>query len=272
MIRQNLHTHTRFDDGACTPAEMAQAALDAGLTSLGFSGHSPLPWANDWTLSTDNLRDYLAAVADVKDAFAGRLAVYSGLEWDSASAREPDGFDYVIGSVHHLPVDGCFPSVDESPEATRRMLTECFHDDPCALAEAYFAEVRALAAAPFVDIVGHFDLLTKYDEKHGFFDETAPRYVDAAMSALEALVRADKLFEVNTGAIASGWRTAPYPSRRFLRELKLRGARIVVSSDAHRAECIACRFPEAEQLLRELGFRERWELTENGFAPLPLQH
>ena len=270
MIRQNLHTHTYFDDGQNTPAEMAQAALDAGLTSLGFSGHSPLPWANDWALSAEKLPDYLAAVAEVKDAFAGRLAVYSGLEWDTASARDIVGFDYVIGSVHHLPVGGEFPSVDEAPEVTRRLLAERFRGDPCALAEAYYAEVRALADVPFVDIVGHFDLLTKYDEKYGFFDETAPRYVDAAMSALEALVRADKLFEVNTGAIASGWRTAPYPSRRILRELKERGARIVVSADAHRAECVACRFPEAEELLRELGFRERWELTECGFVPLPL--
>ena len=270
MIRQNLHTHTRFDDGAAAPAEMAQAALDAGLTSLGFSGHSPLPWPNDWALTAENLPDYLAAVADVKAAFAGRLAVYSGLEWDIASPPEADGFDFVIGSVHHVPFGGDYPSVDEAPEITRRVLRECFQGDACALAEAYFAEVRALADVPFVDIVGHFDLPTKFDEKHGFFDETAPRYVDAAMSALEALVRADKLFEVNTGAIATGWRTVPYPSRRFLRELKTRGARLLVSSDAHRPDRVACGFPEAEELLRELGFRERWELTESGFVPLPL--
>lgn len=270
MIRQNLHTHTRFDDGADTPAEMAQAALDAGLTSLGFSGHSPLPWANDWAIPQEDLPDYLTAVTDVKAAFAGRLAVYSGLEWDIASPRDVDGLDYVIGSVHHIPFGGGHPSVDEAPETTRRMLRECFHDSPCALAEAYFAEVRALADVSFVDIVGHFDLLTKFDEKHGFFDETAPRYVDAAMSALEALVRADKIFEVNTGAVARGWRSTPYPSRRVLRELKLRGARVLVSSDAHRAEYIACRFAETEELLRELGFRERWELTDAGFAPMAL--
>ena len=270
MIRQNLHTHTVYDDGDNTPAEMAQAALDAGLTSLGFSGHSPLPWANDWTLTTENLSDYLNAVADVKSAFAGRLPVYSGLEWDLASTQETGGFDYVIGSVHHVPVGGGYISVDESPDITRRTLRECCHDDACALAEAYFAEVRTLADIPFVDIVGHFDLLTKFDEKYGFFDETAPRYVDAAMNALEALVRAEKIFEVNTGAIARGWRASPYPSRFLLRELQVRGARILVSSDAHRIGGIVCRFSETEQLLRELGFRERWELTESGFVPLPL--
>ena len=40
--RQNLHTHTTWDDGAASPMDMARAAMDAGLTSLGFSIHSPL--------------------------------------------------------------------------------------------------------------------------------------------------------------------------------------------------------------------------------------
>ena len=268
MIRQNLHTHTVFDDGKNAPAEMAQAALDAGLTSLGFSGHSPLPWRNEWTLSAEKMPDYLAAVEDAKNAFAGRLAVYSGIEWDTASAPDVRGFDYVIGSVHSLPIGGRFPSVDESPEATRRMLREFFHGDPCALAEAYYAAVRALADVPFVDIVGHFDLLTKFDEKHAFFDETAPRYVDAAMDAMDALIRADKIFEVNTGAISRGWHTAPYPAAFLLRELKARGARVLVSSDAHSAAGVACAFPETEALLRETGFRVRWEYSEKGFVPV----
>jgi len=271
MIRQNLHTHTVFDDGKNTPAEMAQAALDAGLTSLGFSGHSPLPWQNDWAMTPEGMSAWLAAAEDAKRTFTGRLTVYSGLEWDAASSPDVRGFDYVIGSVHHVAVGGEVVSVDESPEITREAISRLYGGDAAAMAEAYFAAVRALADVPFVDIVGHFDLLTKFDEKHALFDETAPRYSDAAMGALEALARADKLFEVNTGAIARGWRTTPYPSVPLLRELKARGARVLVTSDAHSTSGIACAFPETEKLLREIGFRERWELTGQGFAPVPLE-
>ena len=271
MIRQNLHTHTVFDDGKNTPMEMARAALDAGLSSLGFSGHSTLPWVNDWTLAPECVPDYLAAVEDTKRTFAGRLTVYSGLEWDAASEQDISGFDYIIGSVHHVFTGGTPLSVDESPEATRAAIGRCYAGDASALAGAYYASVRALAALPFVDIVGHFDLITKFDEKHGFFDETAPRYRNAAMDALEALVRADKLFEVNTGAISRGWRTTPYPSVFLLRELKSRGARVLVSSDAHSTDGIAVAFSETEAMLRDLGFRERWELTDRGFAPVPLE-
>lgn len=49
-MRQNLHTHTTFCDGKNTAEEMILAALELGMDSLGFSGHSPLEgecWAMD---------------------------------------------------------------------------------------------------------------------------------------------------------------------------------------------------------------------------------
>ena len=39
-VRADFHVHTAFCDGAATPREMAEAARTAGLTALGFSGHS----------------------------------------------------------------------------------------------------------------------------------------------------------------------------------------------------------------------------------------
>ncbi len=269
MIRQNLHTHTVYDDGKNTPAEMARAALDAGLTSLGFSGHSVLPYENDWAMTERSAAEYLADVERTRREFAGRLEIFLGLEWDLLSAP-PEGFDYVIGSVHHLgPALPGF-TVDESPEATRTGLREHFGGSTADMAEAYFAQYEALAACPFADVVGHFDLLTKFDEKEGIFDEADPRFLDAAMAALELLCRADRIFEVNTGAISRGWRTTPYPSLRLLRELRDRGARVMVTSDAHSADSLTCAFARTEAMLRELGFRETWELAEGGFRPVPM--
>ncbi|MGM9615367.1 MAG: histidinol-phosphatase HisJ family protein [Oscillospiraceae bacterium] len=271
MIRQNLHTHTCFCDGKNSPMDMAQAALDAGLTSLGFSGHSGLPWDNDWGMTDEKAPAYRAAVAEAKAAFAGRLEIFCGLEWDAVSAPETaEGYDYVIGSVHHIDMGGEYPSVDDTPEVSKAALADYFGGDADAMAEAYFAQYLALAKTPFVDIVGHFDLLTKYDEKYAFFDEASPRYLDAAMAGMEALLKADKLFEVNTGAMGRGWRTAPYPSPRLLAELNARKARVLITSDAHSADTINYAFSEMEALLRGIGFREIWELTDQGFVPRPL--
>lgn len=269
MILQNLHTHTIYDDGKNTPLEMARAAIDAGFTALGFSGHSVLPYENDWAMTEVSCREYNAAVEAVREALQGRLTVFRGLEWDHTSPP-PAGYDYIIGSVHHLPAVAQSFTVDETRVHTLNALNGYFRGDKNAFATAYFAEYDALAGVPAVDIVGHFDLLTKFDEPDPVFDPEDPVYLDAAMAAMEALLRADKLFEVNTGAISRGYRTAPYPSVTLLKELRSRRARVLVASDAHSADAIACAFPETEALLRELGFRETWELTERGFVPRPL--
>ena len=269
MIRQNLHTHTLFDDGKNTPLEMAQAALDAGLSSLGFSGHSVLPFPNDWSLTEDRVPVYLAAVEEAKEAFRGRLEICSGIEWDGLSRQSIDGFDYVIGSLHHIAAGGEALSIDESPEETRRILQQYYHGNEDAMSAAYFAQYAGLAENPAIDIVGHFDVLTKFSEKEPLFRGSTPSYRDCAMAAMELLVRADKIFEVNTGAIAAGWRATPYPSVRLLRELKARNARVLISSDAHRASAIGYGFEDAEALLRELRFREIWHFSHGGFVPYP---
>ena len=269
MIRQNLHTHTLYDDGDSTPGEMAAGAAAAGLTSLGFSGHSVLPYDNDWAMTERSREAWLTDVEKTRRAMAGRLGIFLGLEWDLLSGP-PEGYDYVIGSIHHIGAGTPPATVDESPEATRAVISEEYASDPDAFAEAYFAQYQRLAACPFVDIVGHFDLLTKFDEKEAIFDARSRRFREAALAALETLCRAGKIFEVNTGAIARNWRTAPYPAPELLRELKARGARVLVTSDAHRADAVAFAFPAAEQLLRDTGFREIWELTDRGFVPARL--
>ena len=269
MIRQNLHTHTVYDDGKNTPPEMAQAALDAGLASLGFSGHSILPFDNDWAMTALSQAQFMAEVSRTRYAFSGRLSVFCGLEWDLLSAP-PEGFDYIIGSIHHLPVNGGIVSVDESRGTTEHALTGHFGGDADAYARAYYAQYEALAGVDAVDIVGHFDLLTKFNEPEPLFDENSPKFLDAAISAMETLLKKDKIFEVNTGAMQRGYRTAPYPSVRLLRELKARNARILVSSDAHSADGVAFAFAETEEMLRSMGFRELWTLTEQGFAPTPI--
>ena len=267
MIPQNLHTHTVFDDGTATVMDMARAALDAGITSLGFSGHSTLPYRDNWEIKPGRMPAYLAAVTEAKDAFRGCLSIYSGLELDSTSAMPEEHFDYIIGSIHHIVKDGQYLSIDYKPAVSRDILDVHFRGDRDAMAEAYFAQYDAIAQNPRVDIVGHFDLLSKFDEVADLFDSSAPAYRDAAMAAMESLLHAGKIFEVNTGAMSRGYRTAPYPGEFLLRELKARGGRILVASDSHATSTITHAFDAVEDLLVSIGFREIWVLGENGFAP-----
>ena len=262
--RQNLHTHTNFDDGKNTPVEMAQAALDAGLESLGFSGHSTVPYENDWTLQ--DIPAYLAAVKAAQARFEGRLTIYNGLEFDLTSRQELSGFDYIIGSIHHIDIGDDYPSIDDTAEIADDILCDYFHCDKNAMLQAYFEQYDLLARHPAVDIVGHFDLITKFNR----FDESSTFYRDCAMAALETLVRADKIFEVNTGAMARGYRSVPYPAPFFLRELKAHRARVLITSDAHSTGAITYAFRGTAELLQSIGFTELWEYAAGGFRPVRL--
>ena len=270
MIRQNLHTHSAWDDGASSLAELSMAANAAGLDSLGFSIHSYMPFPSCWTLQEGRLPDYTKAVRNLQDALSGIIAIYHGAEWDLLSEMPLDGFDYVIGSIHHIHAHGQESCVDNTPQMTNEYIRDLFDGSADAAAEAYFAQYAELSRVEKVDIVGHFDLLTKFDETSHFYDADSPRFRAAALSAMDALVAADKIFEINTGAISRGYRTTPYPSRALLLELARRKARITVSADAHAASDVTFGFAEAEALALDCGFQEVWQFDGRGFVPVPI--
>jgi len=270
VITQNLHMHSTWDDGKCNVEEMILASKAAGLTSVGLSVHGPMPFDNSWECPKERLPDYIAEVRALQAKYAGEIDVYLGIEWD-ATAAELDlaQYDYVIGSVHEIPISGGGTrSVDSNPETTESYIRKHFGGDADAAAEVYFAELSKVANNPEADIVGHFDLITKFDETHHFFHENSPRYQNAARAAMEGLVKAGKIFEVNTGAISRGYRTTPYPSMQWLKLLHEMGGKVTVSADAHHTSGVTCAFDLAEKMVKDAGFAEIWILQKEKFVPV----
>lgn len=270
MFTQNLHTHSTFDDGQNTLEEMTLAAKNAGLQSIGFSVHTPMPYPACWTIDAARMPEYIAEVRRLQRAYRGQIDVFCGAEWDLYSPIAPARFDYVIGSIHHIPAGDSLRCVDNSVEETKYILRQSYGGDADAMAEAYFRQYEALARVNEVGIVGHFDLLTKFDEQWTFFDSDSPRFRAAATDAMDLLIAAGKIFEINTGAISRGYRTTPYPSETLLRELFARGAKVTISADAHRTQDVAFGFAEAEALARRCGYREAWQFNRMGFVAVPL--
>ncbi|MBQ7486620.1 MAG: histidinol-phosphatase HisJ family protein [Clostridia bacterium] len=272
ITKQNLHMHSVWDDGHDTCLDMLEACRAIGFTSAGVSLHSPMPFTNDWAPGADGVQPYIRELAGLKGRFQKDFRVLAGIEWDVLS--DPalmDGFDYVIGSVHHLPVKDVPPSVDNTPEELRQTVNEHFGGDADAAAACYFRELLKVAAEPRVQICGHFDLLLKFNEQQRIFNPESCAYQVAAKTALDALLDAGKVFEINTGAISRGWRSVPYPERRWLTEIAKRGGQVLLASDAHRAAHVATFFEESEMLLRSLGFDHVVELAADGtFVPVSL--
>ena len=268
MFRQNLHAHSTYDDGKSTVREMVEASMAAGLTSVGISVHSPLPYESDWGVQNERLDAYLNELHALRAEYAGRIEVFAGIEWDIMTQIDLTRFDYAIGSVHHIPLDTPPLCVDTSAEVTLDMLARHFGGDVDAMAEYYFAQYDAVAAQPHAQIVGHIDLLTKFDERAHIFNPVSPRYRAAALAAMETLVKAGKIFEINTGAISRGYRSAPYPEKSLLCALREMGGRITISADTHHVSSVICAYEQAEALAKACGFTEAYALhrTADGAA------
>ena len=73
-------------------------------------------------------------------------------------------------------------------------------------------------------------------------NETDPRYLSAAKNAVDRLLAAGKIFEVNTGAIARGYRAVPYPAPTLFEYIRGMDGRLMLASDAHTPEKIAFAF------------------------------
>ena len=269
MIPYDFHLHTRFCDGADTPTDMAAAAFAAGFEAIGFSGHAPMSFES-FSMSREGAERYRAEIADLKRLYEGKMAILCGIEKDFFGEEPEEPYDHVIGSVHYLPSPEGYRPVDESPEITEKTIAEVFGGDADAYAEAYFGLEARLFERVKADVIGHFDLLTKFDEKKPIFDPSSPRYRRAWREAADALIPYGKPFEINTGAISRGWREAPYPSREILLFLKENGGRILLSSDSHAKGTIGFRFDLARELALSCGFRTELIPKENGWEETPL--
>lgn len=265
---QNLHTHTLFGDGKNSPEEMLQGAVQAGCASLGFSEHSPLPPAADpdgWSMTAEDAGTYREEILRLRASHPGELEIFLGLEQDIDSPVPSEGYDYLIGSVHGVWADGLYLPVDASPEEFDEGVREHFGGDCLAFAQAYYRREAEVATVTGCRIVGHFDLISKFNEGGRRFREDDLRYRAAALEALEAVMERDVIFEINTGAMSRGYRSIPYPAPFLLKTIREKGGRVCITSDSHSAQTIVHAFPQAAALAEACGFREVWVLTKDGF-------
>lgn len=233
----NYHTHTTYCDGKNTPEEMVLAAIEKGFTRLGFTSHS------DMLLDPNG---YRAELRRLTEKYATKIWLFAGLELELAKPR-PEylaelPFDYFIGSHHYLSApDGGFFAIDASSEELERGVNAHFDGDWRAFVSAYYTAIRSTLKEDF-QIVGHVDLIRKFNTKCGFFSERDKGYLGEMEATADAIAASGKVVEVNTGAIARGWMSDAYPSKAFRDLLRARRVRFVLSSDAHSAEALDCAF------------------------------
>ena len=269
-LKQNLHTHSVFCDGNDTIEEIIISAIDKGFSSIGFSSHSYVEDATYHTLTPDTLKDYKREICALKQKYADKIKVYCGIEQDIESPVDSDGFDFTIGAVHTLKLGGKLYDVDWTAEKTKDIINNFFSGDGLKYAKVYYERLAQLPKYGDFDILAHFDLIAKFNEITPLFDEESDEYKSAVLETVRALAGKIPYFEVNTGAISRGYRKTPYPSPFIIKELKKSGFGAVVTTDCHNKDFLDCGMRDADRLLRECGFREKFILSDNGFKAVPL--
>lgn len=268
--KQNLHTHSVLCDGKDTLEQMVLKAIEKGFDSVGFSGHSYMDFLPEIGMNEKESEIYKKEICRLKEKYRDIIKIYYGLEFELYSKVDLSGYDYLIGSCHNIDFGGKILEVDNLQEYAEANVREFFGGDGLAYAKKYYETLATLPEHGKFDIIGHFDVVTKFSQRVNLFDEDSKEYRSAAIEAAQALAGKIPFFEVNTGAISRGYKKSPYPNKFIIKEMKRLGFGAVITSDCHNKDYLDSYFDEAAELLKECGFKERYVLTDEGFKAVSL--
>jgi histidinol-phosphatase (PHP family) len=250
----DLHMHTsRCGHASGTPREYLAAASAAGVSTICFTDHLPLPTgiprALEYAMPAEQLPDYVREIRELASSSgaSGGPEVLVGIEADWLEGCEGDvlesvgafAFDMVLGSVHFID-DWAF----DDPELTGR-----YSDwDIGELWDRYFSTLLRAARSGIFDVMAHPDLVKKF----GFVPDVDPTpwYEGTA----EALAEAGVAFEVNTAGLRKPCAEL-YPAPGFLRTAFRHGVPVTCGSDAHRPDEVGAGMAVAREALSEAGYR-----------------
>lgn len=139
----DYHVHSTYCDGKSTLRENIEAAINLGMSIIGFSGHSYIE-NSDYTMSEQGTIDYLNEVASLKEEFSDKISILCGLEKDYYSIQDETPFDYIIGSVHYVTDGDKIYDVDHTPEITRDIIDKLYRGDALSYCEAYYSTLGRL--------------------------------------------------------------------------------------------------------------------------------
>ena len=261
MMLSSYHTHSTYSDGKNTLEEMVLSAIEQGCPEIGFSDHAPMQFACDWSAKVEKIERYKNEILALREKYKDKIKIYLGIEQDYYSVPA-QGYDYIIGSVHFVYKDGEYIPVDINANEVKGYVDRLYGGDVYGYCEDYFKLVKDIYSKTSCNIIGHFDLVTKFNERLPMIDITHPRYVAAVDGALSVLLDTPAIFEINTGAISRGYRTTPYPDNRTVDIIAKSGKPFVITSDTHNKETVTFNFDVEQKRLDQKGYKYIKSLEE----------
>lgn len=263
MIDYHVHT-ARCGHAEGLMMEYISRARAVGLLELGFADHLPLLTGEDATLTmpASELSGYVREVSRLADE-SDDIAIKLGIEADYLPGREDEtgalissySFDYVIGSVHFIDGWG-FDDSRNIEGYAKRDIYDIYND--------YYGLVASAAASGMFDIIGHLDLVKKYNFRP---ERDVSDIIEETISAIKD---AGVCIEINTAGLRKPAGEF-YPSAAILALCAKAGIPLTLGSDAHSPGQVGMDFDRALRLATEAGYRQLAVFTgrERTFIDIP---
>ena len=259
------HSQAYCDHAHSPLAELIETAISRGMPIYGITEHAPrfeerFLYPEEIAMGWDvpkliaDFEAYAEQAAHYVEAYAEEITLLRGFEAEVVPAadyvermrayRARLGFDYVVGSVHH--VDDVLIDYDEA--GLRRAADQAGGLERLAI--AYYRTLAEMVEALRPEVVGHFDVIRKHARNLGPVD--TPPIREAARAALEVLRAHDCIVDVNTNAFRKGF-DHPFPAPWVMEMARDMGLSFCFGDDSHSCEDVGAGIPEARRYLLDHG-------------------
>ncbi len=279
MILFNLHTHTHFCDGSDEPEAYVKEAIKLNFSSLGFSGHAPMPFKNKYAIPAEKLQEYMTEIDRLMQKYSDQIQILKSLEFDYILGVTKDfslmidkyQLDYSIGSIHLVGDQnseqfwftdgGSAIPYDEG-------LKQNYGGDIRKAVKTYYHQINEMIESQQPDIIGHLDKVKMHNQNR-YFKEDEIWYQKEIDQTLDLIKLKNCIVEVNTRGLYKKRSDSLFPGIEVLKKMKKRNIPITISSDAHKPEELALFIPETIEVLKQIGFTK--VLTfEKDWVEIPL--
>jgi histidinol-phosphatase (PHP family) len=239
----DYHMHTTFSDGKDTYLSYLEVARKKDLAEIGFSDHITLVPV-DWSVKEIDFPVLRENLKNLCNNFSEDVQVRFGLEMDYFPGKEEEirqiisyfPVDYVIGSIHFID--------DWNYDSDQSLYGKWPNNE---LYHMYFSLIQQAAKSGLFDIIGHFDLIKKFQcwpetDQSALYEET-----------LKIIKEANVVIELNTSGLDRPCNEF-FPNREILSMACKLGVQVTLGSDAHQPNQVARHFDSAIALLKEVGY------------------
>lgn len=227
--KTNYHTHTaRCNHAVGTDEAYVRSAIKAGYTELGFSDHTPWPYASGYRatmrMQPEELEGYVQSVRGLKEKYAESISIKLALEceyfpdyigWlqEMAAAYQ---MDYLLFGNHFYPTDESGPYYGAGKKNT-------------AMLHQYVASAEQALASGMFAYFAHPDLFMRGQPQFGAEEKAVSRALCQLANQYHLPVEYNLAGELVSRA--SG--RVGYPHPDFWRIAAEENCTVIIGADAH---------------------------------------